>query len=82
MEKALSVRYQGQSANLLFSPQHGIFTRAVLIPVTDLNPDSDFHDFFASIPIPIQFRVRSDSNLEPTPQVDLIPYTYIRTHCR
>ena len=57
-------------------------TRAVLIPVTDLNPDSDFHDFFASIPIPIQFRVRSDSNLEPTPQVDLIPYTYIRTHCR
>ena len=59
-----------------------ITTRAVLIPVTDLNPDSDFHDFFASIPIPIQFRVRSDSNLEPTPQVDLIPYTYIRTHCR
>ena len=57
-------------------------TRAVLIPVTDMNPDSDFHDFFASIPIPIQFRVRSDSNLEPTPQVDLIPYTYIRTHCR
>ena len=66
---------EGRSENkLLF--------RAVLIPVTDLNPDSDFHDFFASIPIPIQFRVRSDSNLEPTPQVDLIPYTYIRTHCR
>ena len=61
---------------------HNDHSRAVLIPVTDLNPDSDFHDFFASIPIPIQFRVRSDSNLEPTPQVDLIPYTYIRTHCR
>ena len=56
--------------------------RAVLIPVPDLNPDSDFDDFLATIPIPIQFCVRSDSNLEPTQRVDLIPYVYIMTHCR
>ena len=57
-------------------------SRAVLIPAPDLNPDSDFDDFLATIPIPIQFCVRSGSNLEPTPRVDLIPYVYIMTHYR
>ena len=59
-----------------------VLSRAVLIPVLDPNPDSDFDDFLASIPIPIQFCVRSDSNLDPTPKVDLILCVYIMTHCR